>query len=91
MNNVGAVLGTLAAGFILMPLLGIQSSIILTAVLNIGIGIIALVLSKSNNIKKILGILIIIVIASSFSVYDSKSYAVWYFSIHKSRFNYGIC
>lgn len=71
-NNVGAVLGTLAAGFVLMPLLGIQASITITAILNIGIGIIALVISKSNNTKKILGVLIIIVIASSFSVYDSK-------------------
>ena len=55
-----------------MPLLGIQASITITAILNIGIGIIALVISKSNNTKKILGILIIIVIASSFSAYDSK-------------------
>lgn len=71
-NNIGAVLGTLAAGFVLMPLLGIQSSIIITAILNIGIGIIALVLSKSKNAKKILAIAIVVVIASSFSVYDYK-------------------
>ncbi len=71
-NNIGAVLGTLAAGFVLMPLLGIQASITIVAILNIGIGIIVLVASKSKNTKKILGIVIIVVIASSFSVYDFK-------------------
>jgi spermidine synthase len=71
-NNIGAVLGTLAAGFVMMPLLGIQTSIMITAVLNIGVGIIALVASKSKHTKKILGIVIIVVIASSFSVYDFK-------------------
>jgi spermidine synthase len=41
-NNIGAVLGTIAAGFLLIPLLGIQSSIILTAIINIILGLIIL-------------------------------------------------
>ena len=71
-NNIGAVLGTIAAGFILMPLLGIQTSIMITAILNIALGIIALIASKSSNIKKILAITITIVFISSFSAYDFK-------------------
>ncbi len=78
-NNIGAVLGTLAAGFILLPLVGIQTSIMITAILNIGLGIIALVASKSKNTKKILGIVIVVIIVSSFSVYDFKlmQFGIW--------------
>ena len=78
-NNIGAVLGTLAAGFILIPLVGIQTSIIITAILNIGLGIVALVASKSKNTKKILGIVIVVIIVSSFSVYDFKfmQFGIW--------------
>lgn len=38
-NSIGAVFGTLAAGFALIPLLGIQASVIIAAVINIGMGI----------------------------------------------------
>ena len=37
-NTVGSILGAFCAGFILIPLLGIRPSIVLTVVLNTGIG-----------------------------------------------------
>ena len=41
-NLVGAILGTLAAGFVLLPSLGVRSTIIVAASLNIVVGVIAI-------------------------------------------------
>jgi len=60
-NSFGAVIGTLAAGFLLIPILGIQNSIIVTASINIVLGII--ILSTKKYLKpKHLAIIIVIVI-----------------------------
>ena len=45
-NSVGAVIGTLAAGFFMIPILGIQTSIVITAIVNIGLGIAILLAGK---------------------------------------------
>jgi len=50
-NSFGAMIGTLAAGFLLIPLLGIQNSIVLAASINIGMGIIILVSKRFLNYK----------------------------------------
>jgi len=60
-NSFGAVIGTLAAGFLLIPILGIQNSIIVTASINIIIGMV--ILSTKKYLKpKHLAIIIVIVI-----------------------------
>jgi len=60
-NSFGAVVGTLAAGFLLIPILGIQYSIIVTASINIVIAII--ILSTKKYLKpKYLAIIIVIVV-----------------------------
>jgi len=60
-NSFGAVVGTLAAGFLLIPILGIQNSIIVTASINIIIGMV--ILSTKKYLKpKLLAIIIVIVI-----------------------------
>ena len=61
-NSLGAVFGTLAAGFVMLPLLGIQDSIIITALLNFSIGII--ILAKKHYVKYqyLAGIIIVIVL-----------------------------
>jgi len=60
-NSFGAVVGTLAAGFLLIPLIGIQNSIIITASINVIMGII--ILSTKKYLKpKYLAIIIVIVI-----------------------------
>jgi spermidine synthase len=53
-NTVGAIIGSFLAGFVVMPLLGIVSSIIVLATLNVGIGIWATLLeNQTRNIKRI--------------------------------------
>jgi len=60
-NSFGAVIGTLAAGFLLIPILGIQNSIIVTASINIILAIV--ILSTKKYLKpKYLAIIIVIVI-----------------------------
>jgi len=73
-NSFGAVIGTLAAGFLLIPLAGIQNSILLTASINVGIGI--LILATKKYLKyRYLAIILIIVIAIFLVVpsYDYKT------------------
>src|SRR5688500_5871364 len=41
-NLAGAILGTLAAGFILLPSFGVRTTIIIAAVINVAVGVIAL-------------------------------------------------
>ncbi|MCH9042425.1 MAG: fused MFS/spermidine synthase [Thaumarchaeota archaeon] len=60
-NSFGAVIGTLAAGFLLIPILGIQNSIIVTASINIIIAI-AILSTKKYLKPKYLAIIIVIVI-----------------------------
>jgi len=48
-NSFGAMLGTLVAGFLLIPLLGIQNSIVLAASVNITMGIIVLITNRFFN------------------------------------------
>lgn len=42
-NTVGAILGSLASGFLMIPLIGIQNSIKLTAFINVLVGLIVLI------------------------------------------------
>jgi len=48
-NTVGAVLGSLLAGFVLLPALGAQKSVVLVAAINALLGMVALVLSPSRT------------------------------------------
>ncbi|HKR15094.1 MAG TPA: fused MFS/spermidine synthase [Pyrinomonadaceae bacterium] len=45
-NLVGAILGTLAAGFLLLPALGVRITIVIAAAINLIVGVVALVLQK---------------------------------------------
>ncbi|HKS09543.1 MAG TPA: fused MFS/spermidine synthase [Pyrinomonadaceae bacterium] len=47
-NLVGAILGTLAAGFVLLPAFGVRATIVIAAAINILVGVIALVLQRRN-------------------------------------------
>lgn len=47
-NLVGAILGTLAAGFVLLPAFGVRTTIYVAAVINIVVGVIALGLQRKN-------------------------------------------
>ena len=66
-NTIGAVLGSFAAGFLLIPLFGAKNSLLMSALINIVIGIliIGIYFKPKNNIQKwaIPGILFAFVIA----------------------------
>ncbi|MFN3431656.1 MAG: fused MFS/spermidine synthase, partial [Candidatus Sericytochromatia bacterium] len=49
LNSFGAVAGCLVAGFIWIPSLGLDRTLLLGAVLNVGVGLMAIVLSKRIN------------------------------------------
>jgi spermidine synthase len=46
LNTFGAVLGTYAAGFHLIPILGVRRTLLLAAVANVGIGLLAVVFAR---------------------------------------------
>jgi len=48
-NLAGAIVGTLVAGFVLMPLLGIRMTIAVAAVLNILVGVVAISLQRQTG------------------------------------------
>jgi len=79
-NSFGAVVGTLAAGFLLIPVLGIQHSIIATASINVLMGIIILSTKKYRK-PKYLAIIIVIVIPFFllYPSYDNETLNMGYF------------
>ena len=48
-NLAGAILGTLAAGFVLLPVLGVRVTIAVAAVMNVIVGVIAIVLQRRTR------------------------------------------
>ncbi|MEE8575390.1 MAG: fused MFS/spermidine synthase [Thermodesulfobacteriota bacterium] len=61
-NTAGSIFGSFLGGFLLMPVLGVQKAVILTALLNIVIAIVLLAQTTvKNNIKIVLSIAAIIV------------------------------
>jgi spermidine synthase len=48
LNTLGAMSGTLLAGYLLIPAIGIQRSFLLAASVNVMVGVVALVLSRSS-------------------------------------------
>ena len=50
-NLAGAILGTLAAGFVLLPALGVRTTILVAAVLNAIVGVIAILLQRRTQAR----------------------------------------
>src|SRR5689334_22862145 len=50
-NLVGAIFGTLVAGFVLLPLLGVRTTIAVAAVLNVLVGVVAISLQRRTVIE----------------------------------------
>ncbi len=59
-NNLGAIIGSFSAGFILIPLLGIKGSIIFAGVINLIIGFWILFVINKRLFKKTIPIILII-------------------------------
>ncbi|MEK7803598.1 MAG: fused MFS/spermidine synthase, partial [Deltaproteobacteria bacterium] len=54
-NTTGAIVGSIAGGFIFIPLIGVQNGVVLTAALNILISIILLYYSRIRQVHKYIG------------------------------------
>jgi spermidine synthase len=65
-NNLGAILGSFTAGFLLIPLLGIKASIIFAASLNIVVGFLILYISAPRIAKKIIPLTLVVFIVLAF-------------------------
>ncbi len=75
-NSIGAFFGTLAAGFLIIPILGIHDGILVTASINIILGTAILITKKYLNIKYVAIILIIIIpLLAFYPSYDEKRLA----------------
>ena len=66
-NNVGAIIGSFGAGFILIPLLGIKASIIFAGTINLLIGFVIISLVHKDLAKRVITISLIAFIALAFT------------------------
>ncbi len=72
-NSVGAFFGTLAAGFLIIPILGIHDGILVTASINIIMGSIILITKKYLNLKYVSVIIIALIpLLIFYPSYDEK-------------------
>ena len=53
-NLAGAILGTLAAGFVLLPLLGVRTTIAVAAALNVIVGLVAILLQRRTQSEAVI-------------------------------------
>jgi len=49
-NLVGAIVGTLAAGFVLLPAFGVRTTIVIAAAINVVVGVIALMIQRQTQV-----------------------------------------
>src|SRR5262249_48108366 len=52
-NLAGAILGTLIAGFVLLPAIGVRTTIITAAIVNVVVGVIALLLQRRTQVSTV--------------------------------------
>jgi spermidine synthase len=65
-NNLGAIIGSFAAGFILIPILGIKSTIIFAGLINIFIAFLILSIVSANFAKKTMPVALVLFLAFSY-------------------------
>lgn len=60
-NSIGAVIGTLVVGFLMIPFLGIQASLIITALINLGMGTTIIGINRFIKFRYLSAIVVILV------------------------------
>ncbi|HSE41847.1 MAG TPA: fused MFS/spermidine synthase, partial [Acidobacteriota bacterium] len=73
-NTVGGILGSLAAGFLLIPAIGTQDSLIVAAALNLVLGVISLSKTKGTKLRLVQILSVLIFVSAAFLI--SKSFQV---------------
>jgi len=89
-NSIGAVFGTLAAGFLMLPLLGIQTSVLITALINFSIGFAILSTRRHIKFQYLAGIFVGIVVIFLFSPgYDVQplNYGIYTYMVPGTTIN----
>jgi len=71
-NNLGAIIGSFSAGFILIPLLGIKSSIIVAGIINLILGFVILLYTTRDDLYKKI-ILIVLILFMVFGFFGNYS------------------
>ncbi len=85
-NSAGAVIGTLVVGFLMIPFLGIQTSLIITAIINLGMGTIILGIKRFIKLRYLAIIIIILVpFFLIFPTYDVEALSVPLYQILNSH------
>jgi spermidine synthase len=70
-NSFGAMIGVLCAGFLMIPVLGIHLTIIVTAIVNISLGVVILIHQRKLRMIALVPIIIIaIIVFTSFPSYN---------------------
>jgi spermidine synthase len=80
LDTVGSIFGAFVAGFVMIPFLGVAKAVIITAVINIGIGIIAVLIEpaaarKSKGIW--IGAVLVVFIALMVTLPNSNYFRHW--------------
>ena len=78
-NLVGAILGTLAAGFVLLPSFGVRTTIVIAAVINMIVGVIAIGLQRQSQPIAPLAV-------EPVTVLDTDKNLFWFFAALASGF-----
>ncbi len=65
-NNLGAIFGSFVAGFILIPLLGIKSTIIFAALINISIAVLIFYIASPQSAKKTIPVALVLFFALAY-------------------------
>lgn len=74
-NNIGAILGSFSAGFILIPLLGIKISIIFAGLINILVASLILFIAAKQFVKKVVPVVFVIFLIFAFvGTYDIQQF-----------------
>lgn len=83
-NTIGAVVGSLLAGFVAIPMLGIKGAALSTSIINVVIGLALIVLSR-GALPKIAGLIVVpLVVGVYWNINASQSsFTVNYYSAYK--------
>ena len=84
LNTIGTVFGSLVTGLILIPFVGIKSSIEIVLLLNLALVVLILLSNKKSNYKLILGLLAVFVLAS-FNYFKNIDQERWAYTIMMSE------
>ena len=86
-NTVGAILGAAVSGFVMIYLFGIERSLQMLIVINVGFGLLVIV-SARNSKSAIRGVSVLIVVVLLFLAFNHHALRIWdtkYFAVYRNN------